>query len=211
MPMCGMAVVDAVTGGSGLAEGVADWSAEGSALGGGVADGATGDGGSAGRAGDGVISGAIPTGNLGPHSPWTIAPMAATQETMTTRRKAMGAAPDASSCVVNAYLPVRCATLLLLGIYLTPEWEGSQLRRAEFARPRTCGIMLALSAGVVQLVERLLAKEKVRGSSPLARSAYSDTVTKRQNRDVCSPQPLGLFFPTLRDCARFRSRGVLDR
>ena len=32
--------------------------------------------------------------------------------------------------------------------------------------------MEAVSAGVVQLVERLLAKEKVVGSSPIARSYY---------------------------------------
>jgi hypothetical protein len=34
----------------------------------------------------------------------------------------------------------------------------------------TCGIISLLSAGVVQLVEHLLAKEKVMGSSPIARS-----------------------------------------
>jgi hypothetical protein len=38
------------------------------------------------------------------------------------------------------------------------------------ARLKTYGIILSLSAGVVQLVERLLAKEKVMGSSPIARS-----------------------------------------
>ena len=41
------------------------------------------------------------------------------------------------------------------------------------ARFRTCGIILLPSAGVVQLVERLLAKEKVTGSSPVARSGSS--------------------------------------
>lgn len=54
--------------------------------------------------------------------------------------------------------------------------------------------MLMLSAGVVQLVERLLAKEKVRGSSPLARSTPGGIVTERRNWDVQVPQPLGLFL-----------------
>lgn len=35
-------------------------------------------------------------------------------------------------------------------------------------------------AGLVQLVEHLLAKEKVEGSSPLARSGYKDQIAYRK-------------------------------
>jgi len=51
---------------------------------------------------------------------------AAKQETMMTRRTAMETAPVASSYADDARPPVRCATLPLLGIYLTLEWVGSQ-------------------------------------------------------------------------------------
>jgi hypothetical protein len=69
----------------------------------------------------------VPAGNLAPHSPWTIAPMAAIQETMTTRRKAMGTAPMPSSYADDARPPFRRAMLFLLRVYLTPELGGSQL------------------------------------------------------------------------------------
>ena len=46
-----------------------------------------------------AISGVISAGDLVPHGPWTSATMAARQETMTTRREAVGAAPVLSSYV----------------------------------------------------------------------------------------------------------------
>ncbi len=42
-------------------------------------------------------------------------------------------------------------------------------------------------AGVVQLVERLLAKEKVVGSSPIARSFYHGVVAKWQGKGLQNP------------------------
>jgi hypothetical protein len=52
----------------------------------------------------------------------------------------------------------------------------------------TYGIIFLRSAGVVQLVERLLAKEKVTGSSPVARSSFGNNVNKRKTemRDFLS-------------------------
>ena len=50
----------------------------------------------------------------------------------------------------------------------------------QLARLRTYGIILPISAGVVQLVEHLLAKEKVTSSSLVARSVFIDIVTKRR-------------------------------
>jgi hypothetical protein len=62
----------------------------------------------------------------------------------------------------------------------------------------TCGIILLLSAGVVQLVEHLLAKEKVMGSSPIARSFLFLRKVKTHDlvvwlaSGVCSPSLLTL-------------------
>ena len=49
------------------------------------------------------------------------------QETRATRREAVGTAPVASSCLDDPRPLFRCATASLLGVYLTPEWGGSQL------------------------------------------------------------------------------------
>ena len=49
------------------------------------------------------------------------------QETRATRREAVGTAPVASSCLDDPRPLFRCATTSLLGVYLTPEWGGSQL------------------------------------------------------------------------------------
>jgi len=70
-----------------------------------VAGGAVDSGGSADNvadgAGRGVVPGATAAGSPSPHIPWAIAPMAAMQETMTTRRETLGAAPVSSSYTVD--------------------------------------------------------------------------------------------------------------
>jgi hypothetical protein len=50
----------------------------------------------------------------------------------------MGTAPMPSLCADDARPPFRCATLFLLRVYLTLEWEGSQLPLAR-AGPGLCG------------------------------------------------------------------------
>jgi hypothetical protein len=58
-----------------------------------------------------VTCGVISAGNLTPHKPWAIAPIAAMHETIATRREAIGTAPVVSSYVDDLRLPFRCATL----------------------------------------------------------------------------------------------------
>ena len=62
---------------------------------------------------------------------------------------------------------------------------------SRLARLATYGIIFLRSAGVVQLVERLLAKEKVTGSNPVARSSFGNHVNKRQTEMRDFP---GLLF-----------------
>ena len=52
----------------------------------------------------------------------------------------------------------------------------------------TLGLIQAIDAGIVQLVEHLLAKEKVTGSNPVARSFYSPgDVAKWQGKGLQNP------------------------
>ena len=62
-------------------------------------------------AGGGMVSGMTSAGNLAPHMPWTIAPIAAIHDAMATRREAIGTAPMASSYVDDLRPPFRCTTL----------------------------------------------------------------------------------------------------
>jgi hypothetical protein len=107
---------DGGTSADGVEDEEPDWPVDGGGLERGATDGA----------GGGMVSGVTSAGNLVPHIPWTIAPIAAIHEAMATRREAIGTAPMASSYVDDPRPPFRRATLFLLGAYLTLEWGGSQ-------------------------------------------------------------------------------------